>query len=262
MGQALAREWGEGGDEEYLMDRETIVQKAKTGDLILTQGSGAGASWIRWLSASTEWSHVMVVVVDESVDPPAKYCTEVYEEKIDFDPLHDNVKHTGVQFVDLNRRLRDYHSHRVAYRPLVGTVPKENADRLIEWYKSLEISKIPKYNLNVFDFIQYGSRNDTDLNVRNGIKYYVCTAWVAEALMTLGVIYADRRSPSSKKKDLRPPEGTTHPKFDAPSPGNYELIDFGLTYYLPPTLIGNYHYRDIIYQVDTERLVDAEAQLV
>lgn len=241
-----SKEWGSVAGGAFLVNSSHIVEHAQTGDIVLFQGSGIGSKIIRWLSASTEWSHVGIVVEDKSQKPSVKYITEVYGQVIDADPFHDGAKHAGVQVVDLRRRLETYHSHKVAWRPLRGAeVNEAKVQRFLKWYRDLELSEIPQYNYDVFDFIQYGTSNDQDRNVRANTKFYVCTAWAAEVLMSLGVIYSDRKLPPAR--DPRPPGGTEHSTCGAPIPGNYKLTDFGLTYYVLPSVIGKFFYQEIYY---------------
>lgn len=234
MGAAMSRPWGEG--ETYRTTTDEIMRDAKDGDVLLFQGDGNAAGMIRWLSASTRWSHVAIVV--EHPDTGKKMATEVYGEIIGCDVIRGD-RHKGVQFIDLRERLENYPSHRVAWRPLKGgKVDKQKTRDLIEWYRDLKKEDIPQYNFNIFDFVQYGSRNETDNNVRFGTKYYVCTAWAAEVLMTLGIILSD---PSKKGSND-----------NGPRAGMYALVDFGLTYYIMPTLKDPYYYQEIYYQVNLD----------
>lgn len=220
-----------------------ILAKAKTGDIILFQGEGAMASLIRWLTASTRWSHVGIVIEVTLNNQPTKMITEIYAEVIGTDVVRGG-KHTGVQFIDLKERISKYDSHKVAWRPLLvksksNDLP-ERAAEIVKRYRDLPEGAIPKYDTDLIRLIQYGSRNAPHSTCkRNGIQYYVCTAWAAQVLMWLGVIH----------------EGpNTGFDYDIPGPEKYGLVDFGLTYYVLPTLKDDFAYQNIFYQVNRERV--------
>jgi hypothetical protein len=210
--------WGE--NEEHLTSVDEVVSRAKTGDLILFQGTGISSWLIRFMSVCKVWSHVGVVVVHDG----RKCITEAYNEVISEDLLRGG-EHSGVQFVDLETRLRTYPGGRLAYRPISGTVSPTSVDLVVEAYKRLDFSLVPRYNRNLWDFIEYGSRSDNDSNVHNGVKHYVCTAWVAQVLILLGVCS------------------------DRVAPGNYLLSDYGLTYRQMSTLHEPFKFGDISFIV-------------
>ena len=218
MGVGKSKEWGK--NEECRLTTNEIMKRAKTGDLILFKGEGPDARFIRCMSASNEWSHVGVVIEYEN----CKLVTEAYPTVIAKDMVRDS-EHTGVQFVDLETRLKTYPSKCVAYRPLIGKVDPVNTEKFVKMFKSLDESSIPQYNKSLWDFVEYGLRCDNDENVHGGVKYYVCTAWAAETLMCLKVL--------NKSNE----------------PGNYLLSDFGMSYRCLPTTNKGFSFCEIYYQV-------------
>ena len=219
MGSLNSKPWGEG--QEYVITTNEIMKRAKTGDLILFQGQGPDARFIRCMSVSNEWSHVGVVIEHEN----EKLITEAYPTVIDKDVIRD-TEHKGVQFVSLRKRLETYPSGCVAYRPLEGKkVDSTKTQRFITWFKDLPGYMIPQYNKNWWDFYEFGTGTDDDDNIHKGIKYYVCTSWAAEVLMELKVL----------NKTVEP--------------GNYLLSDYGMTYRPIPTTNKGYSYGCIYYQI-------------
>jgi hypothetical protein len=197
------------------------MKKAKTGDLILFEGEGPDARFIRCMSASNEWSHVGVVIVYDGV----KLVTEAYPTVIDKDLIRDR-EHKGVQFVNLRTRLENYPSKRVAYRPLIGNkVNEKNTKVIIDWFKRIPEEEIPQYNKALWDFAEYGLRCDDDDNIHGDVQYYVCTSWAAHILMSLDVF---------NKTNL---------------PGNYLLSDYGMSYRSIPTTNKGFTYGPIYYQM-------------
>jgi len=129
--------------------------------------------------------------------------------------------HTGAQTVALERRLRTYPSGRMAWRRLWYSSEQrrptnEEQNRFgrafvtfIETFHGV----MPKYNMNLIDFFEYGTRTDNDDN--NG--KFVCTSWAASILQAMGVL---RKQTRGRHKMIRP--------------GNVLLVDFGTCTAQPP----------------------------
>jgi len=185
-----------------LVDREKFLREVKTGDMILFQGDGCASCLIRCMSVCHTWSHVGMVVARGGM----KMITEANDDVIGRDVLRDD-EHVGVQFVDLEKRLDEYDSHRIAYRRYTGRPVDENKVKdLLERYIALDDDSVPLYNKDLVDFLEYGTATDDDDNVRFGKKYYVCTSWFACLLIFFDIVPPDVR------------------------PGNYPLSSFGLTF--------------------------------
>lgn len=204
MGNTLcsaASFWQRGGEVDVAL--EYVLQEAQTGDLILFQGRGADACFIRCVSLTPMWSHVGVVLVNHRTG--AKYITEAYPTVIGSDPIRGG-DHTGVQVTSLEYRLRTYPSGKLAWRPLMRVVdyaplpghtlgvelrqrralPAETRsmyNAFVDFYKRLQT--IPQYNWNLLDLWQYATRTDP-AGDDNGGKF-VCTSWAAQVLLKMGI---------------------------------------------------------------------------
>lgn len=195
-----------------------FLETVKTGDMILFQGNGCASCMIRCMSPCNTWSHVgMVIVHEEKI-----MVTEAYDEIIACDVLRGDY-HVGIQFVDLAVRLKEYESHRVAYRRLSGEVDSRKTDDLVQRYCELKKESVPLYNKDIIDFLEYGTRTDDDDNVHNGKKHYICTSWFAALMMHFEIVTTDI------------------------SPGNYTLADYGMTYRQMCTLTDKFCFESIKY---------------
>jgi hypothetical protein len=215
MGTIPKEKWGK--QEAHHITVNEVLKRAKTGDVILFQGQGLSGGLIRFMSICNRFSHVGLVVVDKE----KKLITEAYNEIISDDYYRPN--HEGVQFVDLEERIRTYPSGCVAYRPINCAVEQSEVDALSQNYKSLDDSEVPLYSTFLWDFFEYGTRTDDDDNVHKGRKYFVCTAWVAHLLMYFKVF--------NRKVE----------------PGNYLLSDFALTHRPITTLNPKYNFGEVYY---------------
>jgi hypothetical protein len=168
--------------------------------MILFQGSGPTSGLIRCLSVCQTFSHIGMVIVYKG----QTLITESYNDVIAKDAIRRD-EHTGVQFVDLMERLELYDSSRIAYRKLNGKVDDRLVENLIQLYANQKKSKVPRYNLNVADLIQYGTLTDNDDNVHSNRKHYICTSWFAALLLSFNMTIPDFR------------------------PGNYTLALYSLT---------------------------------
>lgn len=176
---------------------EWVARNARPGDYVLCKGDGIASSFISCNSPHKDFSHVMVFVPGRL---KGQVClSDAYEVNAGrpvFRSHGDNPK--GVQFVDIEERLRNYDSGRLVFRQMNRSFKidplKINLFRLeIEswteatrpWYFKLWF---------VQDFMETGYRlnNDSDVHFErtaqnNRRQYYVCTTWAARALQMLGV---------------------------------------------------------------------------
>jgi hypothetical protein len=201
-------------DPERKVKLEWLEENAQFGDIIATSGDGIASDIIKCNSAFRDFSHVMIVVPGPR-DPSGNFTkclSDAYEEYAGT-PCYkqhacsregEEIQPTGVQFVSIRERLQRYTSGKIAYRRrLTGTIPEQ---KLIDFY--LEISSwrpksVPFYYKLMFcwDFYEVAYADDDDLNVYrdktgvNGMRrYFVCTAWVAEAMMKLGLMRRNRKA--------------------------------------------------------------------
>lgn len=221
------KEWGRVEPSDRRATLAHVLQRAKTGDIILFQGAGAESRAIRCASVLTTWSHVGIVLV---LPDGTKAITEAYPTPIGKDIVRRNA-HRGVQIGDLERRLKTYPSQKVAWRPLSrGNASEEREEDLarrvadlVRVFRAWEHDEVPQYSSFWHDWIEYGTRTDDDDNVRDGRKHYVCTSWAAAVLMHLDILDHTERA------------------------GNYLLSDFGFPLRKIPTMqhgyiLGTIHY--------------------
>lgn len=215
---------------------DNVYKEAQTGDIIMFQGQGADAGFIRSCSPTDRWSHVGIVIVLRSGQ---KYVTEAYADVIEVENRRTGFveeatdvltghTHTGLQTVDLWGRLRAYKSHKLAFRKLESTnkthLPRTDfRARFLKHHADLKRRfgrDMPQYNLRdrffglvIADWFEYGTRTDDD---DNGGRY-VCTQWAQEVLQKMGVVEVVDR------------------------PGNALLADFGSPH-LQPAGIRRYEW--------------------
>lgn len=217
------------------MTHEDVVEEAETGDLILFQGGGADARFIRCTSLNPVWSHVGVVIVDPATRQ--KYITEAYPTVIGNDPWRQ--RHTGVQVTRLGYRLATYPTGKMAWRPLrlilnVSAVDDPQLGESIRWarlghrtlrwmferfrelYMKPQPGKMPKYNMDPIDFWEYGTRGDPPFDLNDG--KYVCTSWASLVLLEMRVFEPVIKQRGESRLTV---------------PGNILLADFGGTSPLP-----------------------------
>lgn len=168
------KKWAK-GEKVYTIDE--VVQKAQTGDLILFQGN----TIIRFTSPVSTWSHVGVVLKPEFGEPA---ISEAYKTTIDYD-IASQSEHSGVQTVDLRKRLATYESGRMAWRPVKSKNPQKAYNKAFQML--LSYHKMPKYNMNLLDLIEYQLGTDNDKNLDGkGNKMFVCTSWVTHVYQSMG----------------------------------------------------------------------------
>jgi hypothetical protein len=169
-----------------LTDKRAFLSSVKTGDMILFQGAGPVSGLIRCLSVCQTFSHIGMVIVHKG----QALITEADAESVGFDPVR-NDEHTGVQFTDLEKRLKEYDSCRIAYRRLNGKVDEGLVQGLIQYYKDIKESKVPHYNLDIGRLIRSGTLANYSKNTRGGRREYICTAWFAALLLTFNMTIPD-----------------------------------------------------------------------
>lgn len=237
-------------------DLSDIIQNAQTGDLILFEGRGPDAMIIRLASLSPWWSHVGVVLRDAQ---NRLFITEEYPTVIGPEQMRQPLFHTGAQVVPLVERLKTYPSGKFAWRRLyvtTSTHQTEDAkvvhrhrlaqrqlnamfDTFVRFFTQLSV--IPKYNLNLADFVEYGTRTDPLSDDNDG--KYVCTSWAARVLLVMGIF-----TPRQIMDD-----GRIIPTI----PGNVLLSDFDGTGPLP--LRHQYEYGELEYLVGPKEPWDVPA---
>lgn len=201
-------------DPEFKVTVGWLEKNAQFGDIIASSGEGIASDIIKCNSAFKDFSHVMIVVPGPR-DPSGNFTkclSDAYDEYTGTPcyPQHAYAKDgtyvqpTGVQFVSIRERLQNYTSGRLAYRRrLSGTIPEKKLRDFYLEISSWRPSSIPFYYKLMFcwDFYEVAYADDDDLNIKRektGVdgmrRYYVCTAWVAEAMMKLGLMQRNRKA--------------------------------------------------------------------
>jgi hypothetical protein len=207
-----------------IRDRKEFIKNAKTGDILLFQGAGCASCMIRCLSLANTFSHVAMVIEYEG----QKLCTEAYAGIIGYDVIRKDM-HTGIQFIDLETRLEQYDTCRISYRSLNLPVDKALLKAVIDHYRAYDHKDVPRYNMDLKDLYEYGTGTDFDKNIHNGRKHYVCTSWVGNLLIKLGIAPKDA------------------------APGNYTLALFSMTpehggwYGRMGPMYSKYEYSELYY---------------
>lgn len=223
---------------------DECVKQMEPGDLVLFQGRGLDAWFIRWASPGGKWSHVGVCIEVNG----QKCITEAYDTVIQnvsrttgqLEPAIDPItgtSHTGIQTTDAWGRLMGYPSHHLAFRKLARVdgrrIDRQEINRRIlvhlDNMKKRTGGKMAQYNLrptkryNIFrvlsDWYEYGTRGDDD---DDGGRY-VCTHWAQECLQK-ALICKDRVGG------------------EMINPGNALLDDFGQAWRQPPYILSFYSY--------------------
>lgn len=237
-------------------DIEEILREAETGDLILFQGRGLDAKIIRYGGLNGKWSHVGMFLRDPQTN--ALYITEEYPTLIGPEMIHGPPFHTGAQVTDATFRLRTYPSGKFAWRKLVTVVrdrqvgmtretvverlhPRDRAvlfANFIRFFTSL--NPIPKYNLNLIDFAEYGTRGDAEDDDNDG--KYVCTSWATKCAIEMGIF-----TPTVYRQD-----GSLGPLV----PGNVTLTDYDGMSELPT--VQGLRYEALRYYLGPKRTWEQE----
>lgn len=194
-----AERWGEGHAQCGV---DFVMQNAEPGDMLLFKGVGGSAGFIQWTSPVITWSHVGVILEVEG----QLVISEAYPSIIDRDVIR-KTRHTGVQTVDLRRRLESYPGGQVAWRVIRHArgqkVTKEAQQKVID--RILAYQEMPQYCSQVGDMLEYGLRTDNDPDVsREGKEFYVCTSWVASVWQDLGIYqkyYTDTETGTRRKRN-------------------------------------------------------------
>lgn len=201
---------------------EEVAKKANYGDLFLTMGNGISSQIIVAAEPFDSFSHVMIVVPgpkDPRTGEYTKCLSDAYSENTGDPcyPIHQPKygECTGVQFVEIEERLRNYSSGKIVYRPRDPSVQlptKERIREFVEIVNSWGPDRVPWYYRlgDCWNFVENVNRMNDDDDIRpertaRGGKrqFYVCSAWVAKAMVMLGLMDYVRR------------------------PENYNLGDFG-----------------------------------